>query len=202
MYLKYIHIGTGDKEYYFWKNYFFHCAMIRFNIGLSNSEIWDVPTVSSSAKVQQSSSLITSIPFFAPVTAPTDSSQSRPSNVGSLSAGESPEEEDEVSITFDSASMGSSSPTSQQSNNKKYSSRESASSPPSSTTDVAASERNAPMSPERDYEIIVPSEEANNSNNNDEDAIDLANELDLGALGDGDSELDDLEAEIARELED
>lgn len=194
--------GTGEREYYFWKNYFFHCAMIRFRIGLSNSEIWDVPTVSTTSKVQQSS-LVSKIPFFSTpgISKPTSSAASGVSSATSL--GENGEEED-VSITFESTSMGSSSPTSQHSS-KKYSNPTSSgtqhqtSSPPNSTTGLA-SEKNASVSPERDYEIIVPSDEDLDDEIDDDD-ISAGDGTGLGDIGDGDDELDDLEAEIARELE-
>ncbi len=32
--------GAGEKERLFWKNYFFHCAFIRYQKGLSLEEIW------------------------------------------------------------------------------------------------------------------------------------------------------------------
>lgn len=200
--------GTGEKEYYFWKNYFFHCAMIRFRIGLSNSEIWDVPTVSSTTKVQQSS-LVSSIPFFSPpdISQLTSSAGSGAAGASSTTnTGENGDGED-VSITFESASMGSSSPTSQHSV-KKYSNPSSGthhqtSSPPSSTTGLG-SDRKAPVSPERDYEIIVSSDDDVDVDLDvdiGDDDLDAGDGINLGDDGDGNDELDDLEAEIARELE-
>lgn len=32
--------GAGEKEYLFWRNYFFHCAFTRYEKGLSVDEIW------------------------------------------------------------------------------------------------------------------------------------------------------------------
>lgn len=149
---------AGDKEYNFWKNYFYHCAVVRFKIGLSNSEIWDVPTVSSAVKVQ--SSIIPSIPFLS--TNPlVDTRKAAVDTSGD-------DDKDDVSITFDSASVGSSSVLDEPVLQSQQ---------PSTTESSSRS-----MSPEKDYEIITPS----------------AGQEDVGS---GDDELDDLEAEIARELE-
>ena len=35
-----IFLGGGKREYYFWKNYFFHCAFARYEAGLAIDEIW------------------------------------------------------------------------------------------------------------------------------------------------------------------
>lgn len=36
--------SAGKSELIFWKNYFFHCAYIRYTVGLSVEEIWSVTT--------------------------------------------------------------------------------------------------------------------------------------------------------------
>ena len=150
-------IGAGDKEYFFWKNYFYHCAIVRFKIGLSNSEIWDVPTVSSAVKVQ--SSIIPSIPFLS--TKPL--ADTGPAAVGAIVD----DDQDDVSITFDAASIGSGSVVNEHVQRSQQPSTES---------------NSRSLSPEKDYEIITPASEQDD-------------------VGSGDEELDDLEAEIARELE-
>lgn len=34
-------LGGGKREHYFWKNYFFHCAYARYEAGLTIDEIWN-----------------------------------------------------------------------------------------------------------------------------------------------------------------
>ena len=35
------YLGGGKREHYFWKNYFFHCAFARYEAGLTIDEIWN-----------------------------------------------------------------------------------------------------------------------------------------------------------------
>jgi len=155
--------GAGDAEYYFWKNYFYHCAVVRFKIGLSNSEIWDVSTVFSCTNSQVSAT--TSIPSTS--SAPDLSNVPVNTNVGN--------EEDDVSITFDSDSIGSTSLPSVHSDKLSMSGS-------ATGVDVNTSRGDSsPTGPEKDYEIVLPPGGDDGTG--------------------GDDELDDLEAEILRELE-
>jgi hypothetical protein len=45
--------GGGEREYYFWKNYFFHCAYARYEAGLSIDEIWNDEDPAERKKRQQ-----------------------------------------------------------------------------------------------------------------------------------------------------
>lgn len=161
--------GAGDKEYFFWKNYFYHCAVIRSKVGLSNSEIWDVPTVSS--KVQIETNLMSSLPFLS----------STPISILKMSTANASVDDDgeDVSITFDSNSHDSSSALSVKS-----------ATIPSldSTPDSQPNQSESPASSENDYDIISPTDEQ------------VAIAVSAGST-EGDDELDDLAAEIARELE-
>ena len=161
-------IGAGDTEYYFWKNYFYNCAVVRSKIGLSNGEIWDVPTV---ANGRETSVVETLNQNAETKNVSTDHDQTTSQNEGISTANDVDAIGDNASIIFETSSVASTSMVSLHSNNVGTSAPNTISS-----------------SPDKDYEIILPSDGS-------KDVLD--NVLDT----DGDEALDDLEAEIARELE-
>lgn len=158
--------GAGEVEYNFWKNYFYHCALIRQKVGLSNSEIWDqaiAPKVSSSARKS-----------------------------GDKKTAPNPDDDvvtgDEGSITFESDGGG-----------EERSSADAAAedgapvvvaAKPNADADADGAKKSTSTaarerSPEKDYEIVN---------------VTASNTTTSAENSDDQGELDDLEAEIAREL--
>jgi len=162
--------GAGDAEYFFWKNYFYHCAMKRFKLGLSNKELWDVPTISLASTSQTNTATTTST---SKTTATTSSStlSTTPQNNNNIG--------DDGKISVDSISRGSSSASLSVTGSTGMG---------GTNVDEAGITGTMVSSSvsEKDYEIIPPLG---------------ARQNDTGGDDDGDDELDDLEAEIARELE-
>jgi hypothetical protein len=165
--------GGGVREHVFWKNYFFHCAYTRYEAGLSIDEIW--------ADVED--------PNRAPVT--TTSPVVPPSvSVPVASAGVAGENIEET-ITFDEDMVNAETSNSEVKHEKSDTLFE-----PFGDSTVQLSKPPTIRS-ESDYEMV------------DDDGTRLLEDSvvnsDIGAdtpLEDADYELDELEAEIARELED
>lgn len=169
--------GAGEKERTFWRNYFFHCAWARYEAGLSIDEIW----------------------ARKPSPPPTEEHRAAASVAaagGAKGEGETPrkeEEEEETMITFEpSASPDDSSAASEKSGSVPATAAAvgAPSSPSASPTANPIASTGAETSPSgsasgTDYEMIGDSSGG-----------------EAGSVGGVDEELDELEAEIARELED
>lgn len=159
--------GAGEVEYNFWKNYFYHCAVIRQKIGLSNSEIWDqavTPKVASATSNKTSPDQ-------------PDGDNDKDGNDDVIAG-------DEGSITFESAPDSSSSANEADNGAAQITPVSAAKSAAvvASTTSSSSSSITRERSPEKDYEIVSPIVPSSKVDDSDE------------------GDLDDLEAEIAREL--
>lgn len=181
--------GGGARERIFWKNYFFHCAYTRYEAGLSIDEIW-----SNLSEEERST---------APV--PTETSISgTTTNVASAfgtqqvhlestnAAAHLNRNNDNVdeTITFES---GDEQVVRPDVSSQLFRQEENASTDPGRTATSSALAQS-----ESDYELVG---DGVGSTSNTHGRIDGA-EDDVSPLDDADYELDELEAEIARELED
>jgi hypothetical protein len=185
--------GGGVRERVFWKNYFFHCAYTRYEAGLSIDEIWSELTEEERAPVIDTTSATTAASGGATVPSSQQSNQSPPASIGSLmeaisaqvsAMNEAPATETDVdeTITFETTDVSGS---------VAHDAESTALFKPESAS--ASSVKPVTKGPsESDFEMVG------------EDKLDT--EIEDGAedspLGDEDYELDELEAEIARELED
>ncbi|CAB9503988.1 expressed unknown protein [Seminavis robusta] len=174
--------GGGEREYYFWKNYFFHCAFARYEAGLSIDEIWnDEDPAERKAKEEAA--------------AKEAATKAAAKEAEQKVAAESKAEEE--TITFDNHKT--------ESKSTETPSVPSEGSPEIVSTDVAAVEASSLPA-----DVTTPSSAASASAAGDSSAIDFEKIAAEGiedddGFGDDDGfdvELDELEAEIARELED
>jgi len=168
--------GAGEKEKLFWKNYFFHCAYTRYEKGLTIEEIWErKPAPPTTEEMAASAS----------------TKEKSPASVG--------DDSNSVELTFESDDGAS------YNTDGDVSSLDASSRPPLtpgatatnssnlniaglSTTPTSTSQSGSSKSPPASvasYEIV--------------DA--LGKEDSINGLENDDTDLDDLEAEIARELE-
>jgi len=166
-------IGGGEHERTFWRNYFFHCAYTRYEAGLSIDEIWsDHPPVFSDAQ-----------------------SRAAVDPVANLH----PEEGHEETITFDHHHDAATAvnPRDDISGGKAFPAEPttdpdapfvSSSSKDVTSKDASSVEALAAASEGVDFEMVPEADGTGNTG-------------DLDNLA-GDYELDELEAEIAKELED
>lgn len=148
--------GPGEREIKFWKNYFFHCAYVRYEAGLSIDEIWATlpppasgqatPAISEPGEEASSASQQEEIVTFEPSSTP----------IGERSVDGAP-----VAPSSPKMPGATAAPS--------VPSVPASSSPGTQASSVTAA----------DYEVVTGS----------------------GVMTEGDDELDDLEAEIARELE-
>jgi hypothetical protein len=156
--LKEIHAclaGAGEREYIFWRNYFFHCACIREEIGLSMDEIW--ATKPLPASVEEEKAKVTAEASV------TNSSSSNKKHTPTV-------DDDDVSqeVTFDSNDVFSQQP------------------------DII---HNNIIIHQKDQ-----TETFNNNNNTNNSSTSSEYQIVEKDAAYNDNELDDLEAEIAREL--
>ena len=169
--------GGGEREHYFWKNYFFHCAYARYEAGLSIDEIWNDEDPSVRKAKQEAE-------------AAQQKMEASAHNV------------EEETITFDhhnedpaTASAAKTSTTTM--------TQEVAFSTPEPETDIKASESLTTSDDPGPSASVVGSSVADSSAHDYEN---INSEYVDDGLGEGwdenDVELDELEAEIARELED
>jgi hypothetical protein len=143
--------GAGDREWTFWRNYFFHCAFTRYEAGLSPDEIWSDDFISvQEAQEEEREETITF----------ESSEQGHHENKG----------ESKPSSLFDSPPT----PTATSSSQAEKAGTTTTTADGSSTSGASSNDEGT------DYEMIGGGED------NDSDSV----------------ELDELEAEIARELQD
>lgn len=163
--------GGGEREHYFWKNFFFHCAYARYEAGLSIDEIWsDEDPMERKAKQE------------AEKQAAADKAASE--------QGVAPASASEEEITFDEDTTK---PTD-----------ETAFASPEPDTEVVSAEIDTTAADPTLAASVVSSSAADSSANGFENISSDNIIEDDDAFGDDgfDVELDELEAEIARELED
>jgi len=190
-------IGAGDKERLFWRNYFFHCAYTRYEKGLSIEEIWErkpVPLSAQQLADQQQQ----------------QSSQSSSKEGGDVLKTSSRHSTKSVEVEFvPNSSNSASNPE------IKFSKGGGGG---GGTTDLSqsSSSTNKTKRSSSSYEIIndtldvqsintTTNENSGGSNNNVIEELSASLHQDIDGIvsgGDGEEDLDDLEAEIARELED
>ena len=160
-------VGGGDREWTFWRNYFFHCAYTRYVAGLSIDEIWsDQPT-----------------------TLPPEQDVSQ-SQHGDESAGGA---EEEV-ITFDHVETSAASSSFDATSDTAFPSPE-----PDVDNSLPAVSTTTAATTTTDDQGSTPT--GTSSGNNGAGSVGADFEL-VGADDSDGGELDELEAEIARELED
>ena len=176
--------GGGARERIFWRNYFFHCAFTRYEAGLSIDEIWGDMTEEERAAAarqavkQQVEAAAAAVAAAAAATTVTHD----------------PEEE---TITFHDPGESDTIVGQQQSSS-------------SSSAGVAPAKSSPELdnSSNKSYEIVDGEISARNADASgmDQDAEETVDDDDDDDLpddeNDDDYELDELEAEIARELED
>mmetsp|Transcript_9876 Transcript_9876/g.22094 ORF Transcript_9876/g.22094 Transcript_9876/m.22094 type:complete len:410 (+) Transcript_9876:149-1378(+) len=156
--------GAGAREMAFWRNYFFHCALARYEAGLSVDEIWGEKPVGGLMRAAAAAA-----------------------SVGGAAAAA-----EETTVTFEPASQ-----TGQMNDSLDDTSTSASLSAPSTggaptTTPTLAGPQSSRVSSASDYEMIAAG----------------VGGVGSGDGGDGDGggadeaeDMDDLEAEIARELE-
>lgn len=174
--------GGGARERVFWKNYFFHCAFTRYEAGLSIDEIWshmpDEVRQSPVTTAAQTVAAVAAAPPCAPVVA----------------AVVVEEDAAEETITFDgddgATDAGGGGETEQEEASALFGKGEA-----NTATPADAASRPTTKRAESDYEMV-----GDDSTGVDVDDANTGD--DASPQEDADYELDELEAEIARELED
>lgn len=160
--LKEIHAclaGAGEREYLFWHNYFFHCACIRQEIGLSIDEIWATKPLPASVEEEQ-----------AKAAADATTIASTPNkNTQTTAAAADDDDDASQEVMFESNDI-----ISQQSNII----------------------HNTPITLQKDHNKTVNNDKKNANNSSSSSEYQIVEKDDAY----NDDELDDLEAEIAREL--
>lgn len=161
--------GGGEREHYFWKNFFFHCAYARYEAGLSIDEIWsDEDPMERKAKQE--------------------AEKQAAADKAAAEQGIPPASASEEEITFDEDTTK---PT-----------EETAFAAPEPETEVIVDEVDTPAD-DPSPASVVSSSAADSSGGFENISSDNIIEDDDAFGDDGfDVELDELEAEIARELED
>jgi len=164
--------GGGEREHYFWKNFFFHCAYARYEAGLSIDEIWsDEDPMERKAKQEEE--------------------KQAAADKAATEQGVAPVSASEEEITFDN------------NEDTTKTTDETAFASPEPETEVVSAEVDT-LTDDPSPASVVSSSAADSSANGFEN-ISSDNIIDDDdAFGDDgfDVELDELEAEIARELED
>jgi hypothetical protein len=179
-------IGGGLREKVFWRNYFFHCAYTRYEAGLSIDEIWSeqaleerkTKTSSPPSSLQQQKD-----------------AETTPSNIPSSTNDNTVEE----TITFEPDVLDEESGVDGK-NTTVAVAGASASLFTEVTTNESKIHTDASESAASDFEMVANTKtDTMRKDGNVQEEEEVEN-LALG--GDEDYELDELEAEIARELED
>ena len=174
--------GGGERERMFWRNYFFHCAWCRYEAGLSIDEIWsDQPepppeTTTAAAAV----SLANKTDTGADIHAPEDMNAEQEITF---------ENHDDEATGKPEKAFASDPVTDPESPfpSSKEAEKKDAAATTATLAAVGASHADA-NAESADYEMVVGGSELDGAGLDDEPAVDY--------------ELDELEAEIARELED
>jgi len=179
--------GAGDKERLFWKNYFFHCAYTRYEKGLTIEEIWERKPAPLTTQQMAAASTNTNTADIASSSVGGDDSKSveltfELDDGASHNTGGDGSSLDASSLPSATASMMPAG--NGNSNAQGFSAAQT--SPSLSTVPAAGGVATSASSSATSYEIIDV----------------LGKEDDGGGLeNDDNGDLDDLEAEIARELE-
>jgi len=192
--------NAGEKEKIFWKNYFFHCAYVRYENGLSVDEIWaSKPSAPSSEELAKAAAAAASQHESIEEEEEEDDNKDEESGEivfesNSADDGDHPKVESSAGVVGTPAtttpSTGIIITTATTTKNN--------SSPSSSTTQ------------DNSYEMIANEAAAAAEDDDDDDVIATVGDVSYGGgddndddvVDDGDLDLDDLDAEIARELED
>mmetsp|Transcript_8732 Transcript_8732/g.10188 ORF Transcript_8732/g.10188 Transcript_8732/m.10188 type:complete len:381 (+) Transcript_8732:217-1359(+) len=176
--------GAGDKERLFWQNYFFHCAYTRYEKGLTIEEIWERKPAPPTTQQMAADADAAAAANTKANTTDTDSSTSN-----------GIDDSESVELTFDLDDDGSSHNT-----GGDCSSLDASSLSPTPTA-VGIAKSSTPGLPNLSS-AAPPTGGGAASASMDYEIIDVSgNDDDSGESEDEDAELDDLEAEIARELE-
>jgi len=175
--------GAGDKERLFWQNYFFHCAYTRYEKGLTIEEIWERKPAPPTTQQMAADDADAAAANTKANTTDTDSSTS----IGI-------DDSESVELTFDLDDDGSSHNT-----GGDCSSLDASSLSPTPTAVGSAKSSTPGLT---NLSAVSPPGGSAASKSMDYEIIDVSgNDDDSGESEDEDAELDDLEAEIARELE-
>lgn len=165
--------GGGARERIFWRNYFFHCAFTRYEAGLSIDEIWgDMTEEERAAAARQA---VKQQVEAAAAAAAATTTVTNDVEEETITFDHEPDESDNIIVSQQEQSSAKSSPEADNSSNKSY--------------EIV------------DGEISPSAEDASGADQeaaNDDDDLAAADDDE----NDDDYELDELEAEIARELED
>ena len=189
--------GGGEREKVFWHNYFFHCAFTRYEAGLSIDEIW------SEENNSQAPPTTTEAAAAAAAAAEPSSTAADGSTTDDTASGS----EQEQTITFTSEAEGTSTPSDKAFHAEPATDPSAPFSPDAtSAADAAASaakdgSENNGSKDSSDFELVGG---ADGGNDDDDDGAGNAASGDALAVDEEvvDYELDELEEEIARELED
>jgi hypothetical protein len=182
-------IGGGLREKVFWRNYFFHCAYTRYEAGLSIDEIWSEHALEERK----------TFPSTTTTPPPSQSSQQQGTETNSTSSNDPTVEE---TITFepdvhDEEETGGES---------KSATISGAGTSVSLFTEAMKNEKiiaDVSESAASDFEMVANiKNDMTKLDNNNVQQKEEEEEDTLALGGDEDYELDELEAEIARELED
>mmetsp|Transcript_26082 Transcript_26082/g.34665 ORF Transcript_26082/g.34665 Transcript_26082/m.34665 type:complete len:379 (+) Transcript_26082:147-1283(+) len=189
--------NAGEKEKIFWKNYFFHCAYVRYENGLSVDEIWaSKPSAPSSEELAKAAAAASQHESIEEEEEEDDNKDEESGEIvfeSNSDDGDHPKVESSAGVVGTPAtttpSTGIITTTATTKNN---------SSPSSSTTQ------------DNSYEMIANEAAAAAEDDDDDDVIATVGDVSYGGgddndddvVDDGDLDLDDLDAEIARELED
>lgn len=181
--LSFVLPGGGLREKVFWRNYFFHCAYTRYEAGLSIDEIWSENALEERTKTNPLQSVQQTQHQVVPDTFPADTNNDNKNNL-------------EETITFEPVSV-----------NDEDTESENVTALAAGGTPLFNEATNDPnvadisdSAAASDYEMVASSTLKENSRHGVDVEEDVVENLGLG--GDEDYELDELEAEIARELED
>lgn len=166
--------GGGEREHYFWKNFFFHCAYARYEAGLSIDEIWNDEDPAERKTKQDAEAAAAAV-------------------AATEKTGEPATPTDEETITFDNNNESASPSNTPGTSNATT---------PATTTQETSIPSAEPAAEGKSSEAPPTSTDEADTSANDYENISSDN-FDDGFGEDGfDAELDELEAEIARELED
>jgi len=165
--------GGGEREHYFWKNYFFHCAFARYEAGLTIDEIWNDEDPAAHKAKQDADAAAEAARKIA--------EEAKAAQIAATTAAAA----DEETITFhEGDTVSTPAPTT----------GEAVATPNEPKKESTAADTTESSLPTDD----TPVEDSVNS-----DFEQIGDDIieDDEGFGDDDFELDELEAEIARELE-
>jgi len=190
--------NAGEKEKIFWKNYFFHCAYVRYENGLSVDEIWaSKPSAPSSEELAKAAAAAAS--QHESIEEEEEKDDNKDEESGEIVFESNSAEYDHPKVESSAGVVGTPATTTPSTGIIiTTATTKNNSSPSSSTTQ------------DNSYEMIANEAAAAAEDDDDDDVIATVGDVSYGGgddndddgVDDGDLDLDDLDAEIARELED